>query len=97
MPKVTMFPRITKATPTREYRLKLVFTDGTQGEVNLQDWVVGQGGVFAPLEDIGYFQHVTVNTELGTIQWPNGADFCPDVLYSLVTGKPIPLPEGVSS
>src|SRR5512145_1973607 len=45
MPKVTMFPRIAEAAPTREYRLKLVFTDGTQGEVNLQDWVVGQGGV----------------------------------------------------
>lgn len=91
-----MFPRITEATPTREYRLKLVFTDGTQGEVNLQDWVVGQGGVFAPLEDLGYFRQVAVNTELGTVQWPNGADFCPDVLYSLVTGRPIPSPERVS-
>mgnify|MGYP001283955364 CR=1 FL=1 len=25
----------------------------------------------------------------GAIEWPNGVDFCPDVVYSLATGKPI--------
>ena len=51
---------------------------------------MGQGGVFTPLEDPAFFGQVRVNAELGTIQWPNDVDFCPDVLYSRVTGKPIP-------
>jgi hypothetical protein len=40
-------------------------------------------------EDIEFFQQVQVDPEAGTIVWPNEVDFCPDVLYSLVTGKPI--------
>ncbi len=36
-------------------------------------------------------------TELGTIQWPNDVDFCPDVLYSRVTGKPIPFAQPESA
>ncbi len=46
-------------------------------------------GVFAPLGDPAYFARVRVNPELGTITWPNGADWDPLVLYSLVTGRTI--------
>jgi hypothetical protein len=84
-----MFPRVTEVRPLERYRLELVFTDGTRGEVDLSDWVVGQRGVFAPLGDPALFREVRVNAELGTIQWPNGADLCPDVLYSRATGRPI--------
>jgi hypothetical protein len=51
---------------------------------------VGRGGVFAPLEDVEFFKKVTVDPEIGTLVWPNGVDFCPDVLYSQATGKPLP-------
>ena len=51
--------------------------------------VVGRGGVFAPLESVDFFAKVTVDQEAGTLVWPNGVDFCPDVLYSEATGKPI--------
>jgi hypothetical protein len=46
-------------------------------------------GVFTPLKDPEYFRSVRVNPEVGTIVWPNGADLCPDVLYSYASGKPI--------
>ncbi len=46
-------------------------------------------GVFAPLRDPAYFARVRVNPDLGTICWPNDADWDPLVLYSLVTGRPI--------
>ena len=72
-----------------DYRLELSFTDGTTGELDFRDRVVGCGGVFVPLEDITFFREVAVDPEAGTIFWPNDVDFCPDVLYSLVTGKPI--------
>jgi len=36
-------------------------------------------GVFAALQDPGAFARVTVDSEAGTIVWPNGADLDPDV------------------
>lgn len=84
-----MFPRVNKVRHLADYRLQLSFTDGTIGELDLRDRVVGRGGVFAPLQDISYFKLVSVDPEAGTIVWPNDVDFCPDVLYSLVSKKPI--------
>ncbi len=46
-------------------------------------------GVFTALMDDSFFRQVRVDRELGTIVWPNGADVCPDVLYSFASGKPI--------
>jgi hypothetical protein len=68
----------------------LTFSDGTKGEIDLADWVVGAGGVFEALENPAFFRQVFVNQELGTIQWPNNVDFCPDVLYSRLTGRELP-------
>ncbi len=59
-----------------------------EGEVDLEPLLSFQG-VFAPLRDPAYFARVRVNPGLGTICWPNGADWDPLVLYSLVTGRPI--------
>lgn len=84
-----MFPRVQRVRHLADYRLELSFTDGTTGELNFKERVVGQGGVFKLLEDIAFFSQVKVDPEAGTIVWPNEVDFCPDVLYSLVTGKPI--------
>src|ERR1022692_3561552 len=85
----TMLPRVEQVRHLGEYRLELRFTDGTKGELDMSERVVGRGGVFTPLEDIGFFTQVKVDPEAGTIVWPNGVDLCPDVLYSLVTGRPI--------
>ena len=73
----------------RDYRLELSFTDGATRELDFRERIVGRGGAFRELEDVGFFKQVHVDTEAGTIVWPNGVDFCPDVLYSLATGKPI--------
>jgi uncharacterized protein DUF2442 len=84
-----MFPRVTQVRHLGEYRLELSFKDGTQGELDLRERIVGRKGVFVPLQDIAFFKQVRVDPEAGTIVWPNGVDLCPDVLYSLVTGKPL--------
>jgi hypothetical protein len=73
----------------RDYRLALIFTDDTTKELDFKERIVGRGGVFGPLENVEFFRQVQVDSEAGTIVWPNGVDFCPDVLYSLATGKPI--------
>ena len=84
-----MFPRIKQVRHVAGYRLELSFTDGITGELDFKERVVGRGGVFKPLEDVDFFKQVQVDPEAGTIVWPNDVDFCPDVLYSLVTGEPI--------
>ncbi len=84
-----MLPRVEQVRHLGDYRLELRFTDGTKGELDLKERVVGRGGVFAPLEDVSFFKQVQVDHEAGTIVWPNEVDLCPDVLYSLVTGRPV--------
>jgi hypothetical protein len=80
-------------SPAGDYRLELSFTDGTTSEIDLRERIAGRGGVFRPLQDMEFFKQVRVDPEAGTIVWPNGVDFCPDVLYSLATGKPIRVAE----
>ena len=60
----------------------LRFEDGTQGEIDLaaELW----GPVFEPLRDPDYFKQVRLNPDIGTIVWPNGADFSPEFLYEKV-------------
>ena len=88
-----MFPRVNRVRHIWDYRLELSFRDGTTAELDFRQRVVGRGGVFRQLEDIEFFKQVQVDPEAGTIVWPNGVDFCPDVLYSLATGRPIRVPE----
>lgn len=37
--------------------------------------------MFEPLRDVEYFAKVSVDRELGTVVWPNGADLAPEVLH----------------
>jgi len=85
-----MFPRISGVRHIRDYSLELTFTNGEKAELDLADRIVERGGVFAPLEDIAFFKKVRVDPEIGTLVWPNGVDFCPDVLYSQATRTPLP-------
>jgi hypothetical protein len=39
------------------------------------------GEIFELLRDIPFFRNFTVNQELHTVVWPNGADFAPEFLY----------------
>jgi len=64
------------------HRLRLTFADGTVGDVDLTDkFEAPLGPVFEPLRDVEYFAQVSVDTEIGTVVWPNGADLAPDVLH----------------
>ena len=72
-----------------DHRLLVTFDDGREGEVDMSP-MIKRGGVFAKLADPAFFRQVSVNSDVGTICWPNGADVCPDVLYSLATGEPLP-------
>jgi len=87
-----MLKDIVEARALEGYRLYLRFEDGTTGEINL-DQVIHFEGVLAPLKDLAQFAQVSVNQELGTIEWPCGADLDPDVLYARLLGQPLPHPK----
>jgi hypothetical protein len=84
---------ITEVRVLDGYCVELTFSDGAHGPVDLANRIVGRGGVFGPLENPEFFQRVAVDHELGTIVWPNGADFCPDSLHEWATGKAVQRPE----
>ena len=81
---------ITDARVLDGYRVELAFSDGGRGVVDLANRIVGRGGVFAPLENPEFFRQVRVDHEFGTVVWPNGADFCPDMIYDWGTGNAVP-------
>lgn len=64
------------------YRLWLRFSDGLEGEVDLATEL--HGTMFAPLRDVDRFADVRLDPEIGTIAWPNGADFAPEFLRTLL-------------
>jgi len=70
-------------------KLDLTFADGLRAVVDMDRVIENYTGIFLALMDADFFRQVRVDPELGTIVWPNGADVCPDVLYSFASGKPI--------
>ena len=67
-----MIPRVIVAKHIGEYVLHIRFSDGTEGEIDLEQELDGE--IFLPLKNISYFKNFSVNQELHTITWPNGAD-----------------------
>lgn len=60
----------------------LKFSDNSEGEIDLQAEIYGS--VFEPLKEPAFFRQFSVDPELHTLTWPNGADFAPEFLYELV-------------
>ena len=76
-------PSVTGARYVSGYTVWLRFSDGAEGEVDLSTELHGQ--VFEPLRNIEYFRRFVLHPELGTLVWPNGADFAPEFLRQAVT------------
>jgi hypothetical protein len=91
-----MLKDVVEVQPTKDYRLRLRFEDGAEGEVDVAVLIQFEG-IFASLKDRNEFLKVFVDPELGTICWPNGADLDPDVLYAKVTGEDITVSQPLES
>ena len=74
-----MTPTLKNAEYLDCYRLRLTFSDGKVGNIDLASELWGE--VFEPLKDLTIFKSFKVDQELGTVVWPNGADFAPEFLY----------------
>ena len=69
--------------PLDDFKLELEFDDDSWGIAELRE-TIARAEVFAPLRDPALFAQVTVDSDIHTIAWPNGADFAPEFLRQLV-------------
>jgi hypothetical protein len=84
---VAYLPAVVGVAVIGEYRLRLLFDDGTVGDVDFssREWT----GVFEPLRDPSYFARVRVDPDAATIAWPNGLDMVPEPLYEEARRHPL--------
>jgi hypothetical protein len=68
----TYLPVVAGVAVIGDHVLRLLFSDGTVGDVDLsaERWT----GVLEPLSDPSFFNQVAVDTESGTVAWPGGID-----------------------
>ena len=76
---------VIKASTKAPYLLTVQFDDGTKKTLNLEPLLFGE--MFEPLRDPAYFALASVDTELGTVVWPNGADLAPEFLYEAADAR----------
>jgi hypothetical protein len=79
---IGLTPDITDVEVLRHGTLRITFADGLEGEVEVLSRM--RGPVFERARTIVGFVDVRVDTELGTVCWPGGADLAPDTLYERV-------------
>jgi hypothetical protein len=72
-----MNPRVTDVKANPDYTITLTFANGEVRIFDVKPYL--NKGIFQELRDPGYFN--SVRPFLGSIQWQNGQDFCPDTLY----------------
>ena len=72
-----MNPRVKEVKPNSDYKLEILFTNREEKIFDMKPYL--NIGVFKELKDENLFN--TVKPFLGSIQWKNGQDLCPDTLY----------------
>jgi hypothetical protein len=72
-----MNPRVANVKPEQNYTLSITFTNGEVKSFDVKPYM--NIGIFKELNDNSLFN--SVKPFLGSIQWANGVDLCPDTLY----------------
>jgi hypothetical protein len=73
-----MNPRLKSVTPVSDHRLLLTFDNAERRLFDVKPYLAT--GVFSELADESLFRSVHVCFD--TVEWANGADLCPEVLYA---------------
>lgn len=71
--------RVTAFQIVGAYTLTVSFSDGTDQRIDFSP--ILHGALFGPLLDRAIFDQVALDSEAGTLVWPNGADFDPATLH----------------
>ncbi len=72
-----MNPRVTNVKPEQNFNLLITFNNGEIKSFDVKPYL--ETGLFKELKDLSLFN--SVKPFLGSIQWANGVDLCPDTLY----------------
>ena len=68
------------------FKINVLFNTGETKTVDFRqrliDWSKSDNSKFKDLLNPDYFITVKLNSDLETIYWDNGIDFCPDSLYN---------------
>lgn len=78
-----MNPRVKNVHAKPDYMLEIIFTNNEKKLFDVKPYM--DRGNFVELKDYSIFN--SVRPFLGSIQWKNGLDLCPDTLY--LESKPI--------
>lgn len=73
-----MNPRVIDVKPENDFVLLVTFTNGEKKRFDVKPYL--GIGIFKELRDRSMFN--SVKPFLGSIQWSNGVDLCPDTLYT---------------
>lgn len=72
---------VTEANVLPEFRLRVRFSDETEGEVDLKEFVAADHRpIVAELRNPAAF--ATIRVEMDTVVWANGFDLAPEFLYA---------------
>lgn len=71
--------RVVRFDIVAPFTLAVAFADGTEQRIDFRP--VLEGPIFGPLQDLTAFNAATLDPEVGTLTWPNGADFDPATLH----------------
>ncbi len=80
-------PAVAGVAVVGPYRLRLLFDDGTVGDVDFS--ATRWSGVLERLRDPEFFAKVRVDPEAATIVWPDGIDMAPEPLYEEARRHPL--------
>ncbi len=71
--------RVTSFRFEGSYTLRVEFDDGSCQMIDFEPVLAGE--LYGPLRDEELFRQVSIDSEIHTLVWPNGADFDPGLLH----------------
>ena len=71
--------KVVSVEALEKHRLRVRFSDGTEGVRDFADILAEGGPMVEPLRDAAFFSKVFI--ELGAPTWPNGYDIAPWTLH----------------